>query len=66
MGKMNTIFDADSVESILDALEKEGSDWSKKQFEIISKLVINCAFLCYFSLFNNKYLYYIYFFDYLY
>lgn len=50
MGKMNTIFDGDSIESILDALEKEGSDWSRKQLEIISKLVINCVFLCYFSL----------------
>lgn len=49
MGKMNTIFDGDSVESILDALEKEGSDWSKKQHEIISKLVINCVFLLFFS-----------------
>ena len=47
MGKMNTIFDADSVEAILDALEKEGSEWSKKQFEIMSKLVNK---LCIFKL----------------
>lgn len=38
MGKMNTVFDADSIEGIMDSLEKEGSDWSKKQYDTLSKL----------------------------
>lgn len=41
MGKMNTVFESDSVEGIMESLQKEGSDWSKKQYEIMSKLVSN-------------------------
>ncbi|GIY62374.1 3-hydroxyisobutyryl-CoA hydrolase, mitochondrial [Caerostris darwini] len=38
MGKMNNVFDADSVEKIMEALQKEGSDWSRKQHNIMKKL----------------------------
>ncbi|XP_054723443.1 3-hydroxyisobutyryl-CoA hydrolase, mitochondrial-like, partial [Uloborus diversus] len=38
MGKMNTVFEADSVETIMNALQKEGSEWSRKQHEVLSKL----------------------------
>ncbi|CAL1290884.1 unnamed protein product [Larinioides sclopetarius] len=38
MGKMNTVFAADSVENIMEALQKEGSEWSRKQHEIMKKL----------------------------
>ncbi|KFM76385.1 3-hydroxyisobutyryl-CoA hydrolase, mitochondrial, partial [Stegodyphus mimosarum] len=38
MGKMNTVFEADNVESVMEALKKEGSEWSRKQHETMSKL----------------------------
>ncbi|XP_055940534.1 3-hydroxyisobutyryl-CoA hydrolase, mitochondrial-like [Argiope bruennichi] len=38
MGKMNTVFAADSVEKIMEALQKEGSEWSRKQYDIMKKL----------------------------
>lgn len=38
MGKMNNVFEADSVEKIMEALQKEGSDWSRKQHDIMKKL----------------------------
>ncbi|KAG8178902.1 hypothetical protein JTE90_017601 [Oedothorax gibbosus] len=38
MGKMNTVFEADSVEKIMEALIKEGSEWSRKQHDIMKKL----------------------------
>lgn len=50
MGKMNTIFDSDSVEAIFDALEKEGSEWSKKQLETMNKLVMKIIVSCSFHI----------------
>lgn len=38
MGKMNTAFEADSVEKIMENLQKEGSDWSRKQLETMQKM----------------------------
>ncbi|XP_035221255.1 3-hydroxyisobutyryl-CoA hydrolase, mitochondrial-like [Stegodyphus dumicola] len=38
MGKMNTVFEAESVESVMEALKKEGSEWSRKQHETMRKL----------------------------
>ncbi|XP_042907814.1 3-hydroxyisobutyryl-CoA hydrolase, mitochondrial [Parasteatoda tepidariorum] len=38
MGKMNTVFEADSVETIMENLKKEGSEWSRKNYEAVKKL----------------------------
>ncbi|XP_054716437.1 3-hydroxyisobutyryl-CoA hydrolase, mitochondrial-like isoform X2 [Uloborus diversus] len=36
--KINIMFEADSVESIMDALRTEGSDWSRKQLGVLNKM----------------------------
>ena len=38
MDKINTIFNADSVEKILENLANDKSDWSTKQLNILGKM----------------------------
>ena len=38
IGRINSAFGADSVEGIIENLNKDGSDWSKKQVEILKKM----------------------------
>lgn len=37
-GKINTVFNGDSLDAIIQNLEKDGSEWSKKQLEILNKM----------------------------
>lgn len=36
-GKINTLFSAESIEAIIQNLEKDGSEWSKKQLDTLRK-----------------------------
>ena len=37
IGRINSVFGAESVEKIIETLEKDQSDWAKKTFEVLSK-----------------------------
>jgi len=41
MEKINLLFSGETLEQILANLRSDGSDWSKKQLEILNKMVSN-------------------------